>query len=426
MQPSGGNMNAAQLARLQQQLAQYGRGNGQQTMMNNMGGMGVQNPQLQQVFMQQQLQQNQGNQGGMVRRNSALGMNGNSAAALAMMQQQQAGGSNMASAGMSSYWNALQGQNSGGAMDASSASSAHLAALAGMNMNMNTNNPSQNNPASMLLGNRSSQSHNQGMGNLQGMGQTMGQTMGQNADANLLQQQILQLQRQLQQQQQQSQNQGIGMQGLSGMDRRNSGGNFNMQGGPQLFQQMQQMNGMLDPGIGMGMGNNPSMNSMLSAQNMQSHSIRGVTNSQGMISGSGGGLSERDLLMQQQQLLRSSNMSSSMQNDASRVQDLFTNSNQDLMGQRRSTQGNTIVGNFNNNMNAYDMDGSVSSQRSTSVNPATVDKTDDEGNQKSFLDGSFAGGWQSNADLPDRRRIIFSILEVIRQMRPDTNKISQK
>lgn len=45
---------------------------------------------------------------------------------------------------------------------------------------------------------------------------------------------------------------------------------------------------------------------------------------------------------------------------------------------------------------------------------------------KSFLDGSFAGGWQSNADLPDRRRIIFSILEVIRQMRPDTNKISQK
>ncbi|CAB9509249.1 CREB-binding protein [Seminavis robusta] len=46
--------------------------------------------------------------------------------------------------------------------------------------------------------------------------------------------------------------------------------------------------------------------------------------------------------------------------------------------------------------------------------------------QKSFLDGNFAGGWQSNADLPDRRHIIFSILEVIKQMRPDTNKISQK
>ena len=421
MQPGGGNMNAAQLARLQQQLAQYGRGNGQQNMMNNMGNMGGQNPQLQQVFMQQQLQQHQGNQGGMVRRNSSIGMNGNSAAALAMMQQQQ-GGSNMANTGMPSYWNALQAQNSGGAMDASSASSAHLAALAGMNMNMNTSNPSQNSPANMLLGNRSNQSHNQGMVNPQMQG--MGQNMGQNADANLLQQQILQLQRQLQQQQQ-SQNQGIGMQGLSGMDRRSSGANFIMQGGPQLFQQMQQMNGMLD--TGMGMGNNPSMNNnMLSTQNMQSHSIRGVSNSQGMISNSVGGLSERELLLQQQQLLRSSNMSSSMQNDASRVQDLFSNQNQDLIGQRRSTQGNHVVGNFNNNMNAYDMDGSVSSQRSNSVNAVSVNKTDDEGNQKSFLDGSFAGGWQSNADLPDRRRIIFSILEVIRQMRPDTNKISQK
>jgi hypothetical protein len=95
------------------------------------------------------------------------------------------------------------------------------------------------------------------------------------------------------------------------------------------------------------------------------------------------------------------------------------------MGQRRNTQGN-LGGSFSNNMNAYDMDGSVSSQRSNSGIPLSGDKGDDGSNQKSFLDGSFAGGWQSNADLPDRRRIIFSILEVIRQMRPDTNKISQK
>jgi hypothetical protein len=46
--------------------------------------------------------------------------------------------------------------------------------------------------------------------------------------------------------------------------------------------------------------------------------------------------------------------------------------------------------------------------------------------QMSFLDGRFAGGWQSNADLPERRRVIFSILEVIRQMRPDTTKLSNK
>jgi len=46
--------------------------------------------------------------------------------------------------------------------------------------------------------------------------------------------------------------------------------------------------------------------------------------------------------------------------------------------------------------------------------------------QQTFLDGTFAGGWQSNADLPDRRRIIFSIVKVIERMRPDANKMSQK
>jgi hypothetical protein len=46
--------------------------------------------------------------------------------------------------------------------------------------------------------------------------------------------------------------------------------------------------------------------------------------------------------------------------------------------------------------------------------------------QTAFLDGRFAGGWQSNADLPERRNIIFRILDVIRQMRPDTSKLSNK
>ncbi len=41
---------------------------------------------------------------------------------------------------------------------------------------------------------------------------------------------------------------------------------------------------------------------------------------------------------------------------------------------------------------------------------------------RTFLDGSFAGGWQSNA----RCQVIFRILEVIRQMRPDTNRVSSK
>lgn len=54
-------------------------------------------------------------------------------------------------------------------------------------------------------------------------------------------------------------------------------------------------------------------------------------------------------------------------------------------------------------------------------------KKDDAGpNSQSFLDGTFAGGWQSNADLPDRRDIILSICKVIEQMRPDANRMSQK
>ena len=456
MQSGGGNpMNAAQLARLQQQLAQYGRGNGQQQMMNPnaMGGMGnqqSQQQQLQQAFMQQQLQQNQGQQGAMLRRNSSLGMNSNSAA-LAMMQQQQqnvvAGGSQMANASMPSYWNALQNQNTG-TMDATSSSSAQLAALAGMNMN--NANSSQNSTANLLLGNRSSQSQPQviGMGNNQ---QVQSGGMGQTTDANLLQQQIAQLQRQLQQQQQmqqQMQQQPAsqvmgGMQGSTGMDRRNSASSFGgMQGNQQqLYQQMQMASGMMGQDT-MGMGQNKMGNEQFGSMSSM------------MMSGSRGGMSEQELLLQhqqqqqQQQLLRSGGMAQSMQNDSFMGQ----NNQAELMGQRRSSaqqqmdgsnrQSNNMSAGFNNNM-GFDMDGSVHSQLSagrqsqnkensspldtSSGHQMPGDKGDDQGaTQKSFLDGSFAGGWQSNADLPDRRRVIFSILEVIRQMRPDTNKISQK
>ena len=49
------------------------------------------------------------------------------------------------------------------------------------------------------------------------------------------------------------------------------------------------------------------------------------------------------------------------------------------------------------------------------------------GNQ-SFLDGTFNCGWQSNADIPDRRRVIYSICKVIEieQMQPDARQMSQK
>lgn len=35
-----------------------------------------------------------------------------------------------------------------------------------------------------------------------------------------------------------------------------------------------------------------------------------------------------------------------------------------------------------------------------------------------ILRGSFAGGWQSNVDLPDRRRIIIGIAKLIDRMQP--------
>jgi hypothetical protein len=54
------------------------------------------------------------------------------------------------------------------------------------------------------------------------------------------------------------------------------------------------------------------------------------------------------------------------------------------------------------------------------------DQGSDNGSEQPFLDGHFAGGWQSNADLPDRRQIIFSIIKVIERKRPDANRMSQK
>jgi len=45
--------------------------------------------------------------------------------------------------------------------------------------------------------------------------------------------------------------------------------------------------------------------------------------------------------------------------------------------------------------------------------------------KQSFLDGHFAGRWQSNADLPDRRKIILSIIEVIERTTPDANQMFQ-
>jgi hypothetical protein len=435
-------MNAAQLARLQQQLAQYGRGQpGQQQQMMNanaIGGMGnaqqQQQQQLQQAYIQQQLQQS-GQQGiPQARRNPQLaGIGNNPSAALAMMQQQQ-GNNQMGTANMSTYINVLQNQGSSGAMDASSASGAQLAALAGINMGGGHGMGNQAN--NMLLGSRStSQGQVQGMGSNQQM-----QGMGQTNNAAFLQQQIAHLQLQLErQQQQQNQNQGMGNMGMP-LNHRSSTSSqgFGMQQNQQqIFQQMQQHQQMGNdqfPSMAAMMGQNSSQQMPNVQRNSMGGSLQGLNGQQDL------------MLQQQQQLLRSSGQNDPFSNKPQDRQD-----NSDLMGRssrpmpmeslnQSQQQNNNTTNAFGN----FDMDASTNSQRSSTrsqqqpdsssgIPPLDIgdnqigDKKDDiNASQKSFLDGSFAGGWQSNADIPDRRRIIFSILDVIRQMRPDTNKISQK
>ena len=101
------------------------------------------------------------------------------------------------------------------------------------------------------------------------------------------------------------------------------------------------------------------------------------------------------------------------QNDLMNQQRMFGGDNNNMMGRRSQS----------NNNNSGSLDGSNRSSRSKSKNNSG--NSGGSGNSD-YLGGSFKGGWQSNADLPDRRRVIYSILEVIRMMRPDTNRISQK
>lgn len=75
-----------------------------------------------------------------------------------------------------------------------------------------------------------------------------------------------------------------------------------------------------------------------------------------------------------------------------------------------------------NKKNKSSKDGDSSEVASDSFS----DNQDGSRGQRPFLDGNFAGGWQSNADLPDRKRIIISIVKLVERMRPDASKMSQK
>lgn len=106
------------------------------------------------------------------------------------------------------------------------------------------------------------------------------------------------------------------------------------------------------------------------------------------------------------------------------------------MGQNTGLGGHHVANQFavQQKLNTGMGDSSVNSFRSTTSQQVSLpiagtqqqnpmQQTDQH---KNFLDGSFAGGWQSNADLPDRRQVIYRILEVIKQMRPDSDQVSTK
>lgn len=136
----------------------------------------------------------------------------------------------------------------------------------------------------------------------------------------------------------------------------------------------------------------------------------------------GGGLSQQELLMQQlrQQQQQQGQQDSMLMGHGSSS---GGGGNSNMMNFPNLQQGDNsgmLGGQMGQGMGGM-MGGSQSSNNNQESSSASA-----AANQKSFLDGNFAGGWQSNADLPDRRHIIFSILEVIKQMRPDTNKITQK
>ena len=145
----------------------------------------------------------------------------------------------------------------------------------------------------------------------------------------------------------------------------------------------------------------------------------------------GGNMNQQEMLMQQlrqhQQSQQDPLMMGGQSSDSgnSNMQMHFQNIQQQQQGVGGGSGDNSsmhcVSGRIGQGMGGMQMGGGSSSSSGNQDNNAAATAA-----QRSFLDGNFAGGWQSNADLPDRRHIIFSILEVIKQMRPDTNKISQK
>jgi hypothetical protein len=204
-----------------------------------------------------------------------------------------------------------------------------------------------------------------------------------------------------------------------------------------------------------------SMPSIFASQNQLTRrgSDSSQTNVMGHVFGgaTGGSASGASLLMQQiangdneqlvapQQLLNSSGMQPIWQ-DMPLVAQSSSRLNSLLLGQPGDSHVQQIVAEAGYQSTASDTGGknepdsvsasggnenrqhggrcSKSKNGSTSAEMLGSDTSAD--GQQSYLDGTFEGGWQSNADLPMRRGIIFSIVKLIEQMRPDADKMSEK
>jgi hypothetical protein len=216
-----------------------------------------------------------------------------------------------------------------------------------------------------------------------------------------------------------------------------------------LLQQMQQQRNNIH-GLSTGSSFNSSM-----LQQMQEQPLQGSGNESLLHQVSGGGSGLTGMLQQPPQLQGLTNHSSglhqnimniNLQQQQQQVQ-LPTQQQQqqhhhpqgmggqglsnDFSGgllSRHESAGGSDHNNHSSNVNTNDVSSSAQrqcQQHSGTTSPAVLKPEESSGGQP-FLDGRFAGGWQSNADLIERRRVIFNILEIIRQMRPDTSKLTNK
>lgn len=316
-----------------------------------------------------------------------------------------------------------------------------------------------------------------------------------NSQQMMLQQQLASLQQQMQGQQQNGMNHMTNRQEGHMMRDQNSSQNLLQQRQQQLLQQMQNQrrsSGMMNQQMTQGGLNvqqqqqhpGQDMNNMGMMQQMMQQS--NANNSMGLLNGqqgvmglniqnpqqnqglqgtfARGPLTEQQLRIRQQNILRASAEQQAMNSDAAQVSQTSLQSTGGGSDHSNRSSGNLVghnnVGNDGNPFLESAMDASSSPlQRNSMGRPSSTQMPDmnvalndssthsnstrggmsqqqsqiglsssgrilGQQPQKSFLDGNFAGGWQSNADLPDRRKVIFSILEVIKQMRSNSNTLS--